>query len=538
VSERRLRPRDVGRADPELLTAGQLRELMRLPPPYAEFNDRPAWKELSPEAREGHVQVDGVLALGFPRPSTEEEEERLVERFLTGLRKLLSPDDNWTFLQPLQLSLENCARCLTCSDACPIFTASGGEEAYRPNYRSEVLRTLVDASRRRGPAVLRRLAGHDVPLNWRTVGRLAELAYRCTMCRRCAQACPIGVDNALLTHEIRKLFSQEFGIAPPELHRDGSALQLRVGSSTGVSPAALRDSVEFIDEEMSEKAGFRVETPFDKAGAEVLVIHNAGEFMSWPENPGATAILLQAAGVDWTLSSELTAYDAVNYGVWYDDAQFARVALAQARVAKKLGVRKIVIGECGHAHKAFTVVADRIFSREYDVPRESLLTLTAHLVCDSGRLRLDPSRNDFPVTLHDPCNMVRLMGIVEPQRRVLRAIAPRFREMQPHGVHNYCCGGGSGFAVMSPHNFGDWRAGVAGRMKMKQILDAFADTPDPAVRKYVCAPCSNCKGQLRDLLAYYGATARSGIHYGGLVELVVNAMSDLPGPFLEWGAGY
>jgi len=35
----------------------------------------------------------------------------------------------------------------------------------------------------------------------------------------------------------------------------------------------------------------------------------------------------------------------------------------------------------------------------------------------SGRIRLDPSRNDFPVTLHDPCNMVRLMGVVEPQPR-------------------------------------------------------------------------------------------------------------------------
>jgi Fe-S oxidoreductase len=126
------------------------------------------------------------------------------------------------------------------------------------------------------------------------------------------------------------------------------------------------------------------------------------------------------------------------------------------------------------------------------------------------------------------------MGIVEPQRRVLRKIAPRFREMTPHGVDNYCCGGGSGFAIMQGINFPEWRGAVSGRMKMKQILDAFEGELDPSIPKYVCAPCSNCKGQIRDLLQFYQATEKCGIRYGGLVDLVVNAMPDLPRPFIEW----
>jgi hypothetical protein len=40
-------------------------------------------------------------------------------------------------------------------------------------------------------------------------------------------------------------------------------------------------------------------------------------------------------------SSETVGYDAVNYGVWYDDIQLARVATRQAEVAKGLGVKKI-----------------------------------------------------------------------------------------------------------------------------------------------------------------------------------------------------
>ena len=54
-----------------------------------------------------------------------------------------------------------------------------------------------------------------------TVARLIELAYRCNLCRRCAQPCPIAVDNALLSREIRKIASQQMGIAPKDLHSDG-----------------------------------------------------------------------------------------------------------------------------------------------------------------------------------------------------------------------------------------------------------------------------------------------------------------------------
>jgi Fe-S oxidoreductase len=309
--------------------------------------------------------------------------------------------------------------------------------------------------------------------------------------------------------------------------------QLKVGSSTGMTPLVVKDNIEFIDEDMFDKTGIKIETPWDKEGADVLLIHNAGEILAWPENPGAFAVILEAAGISWTLSSDVVAYDGINYGLWYDDFQLARVAIKHAEAAKKLKVKKIVIGECGHAHKALTVIADRVLQGDLNVRRESAMTLLEDIVF-SGKIKFDPSKNDFPVTLHDPCNMVRLMGIVEPQRRILRYLAPQFREMTPHGVDNYCCGGGSGFAIMSPFNFQDWRLSISGRKKLKQVLDAFADCPGPEIKKYLCAPCSNCKGQLRDLFQYYNVWEKSGILYGGLVELIVNAMVDVKEPFIEW----
>lgn len=517
---------------------GQVTELdpaewMPLPPPYDE-RDKPPIRPLKEEQRQRmDASLDGVVAIGLAPPQTPEEEQAFIENFLAGLAKLFTAENNWTFLQPLLHTLEYCVKCQICSDACPVYVASGRKDIYRPTLRPEIVRRIVSTYIKKENPLLRKFKDSDIALNWQALARLAELAYRCTLCRRCAQVCPLGCDNALISREIRKVFSQQMGIAPKEIHEKGSVQQLRVGSSTGMTPAALRNVLEFAEEEIEEKTGRKIKIPVDKKGAEILMIHNAGEFLAWPENLEAFAIILDAAGVDWTLSSEIAGYDSINYGVWYDDVQFARVALRQSLAAKALGVKKISFGECGHAHKAGIVIADRVITGELNIPRESALPLLEEIVM-SGRIKLDPSRNDFPVTLHDPCNMVRLMGIVEPQRRILRKIAPQFREMTPHGVENYCCGGGSGFAITQSTNFPDWRSGLSGRRKMQQILEAFADAPGPEVNKYLCAPCSNCKGQFRDMFEYYGVWEKSRILYGGLVELIVNAMADLKKPFIQW----
>ncbi len=534
MKRKKVRIEDISQdADKQLLDI-TAEDLMPLPFPCGKTGKNPPVKLLSEEQKKAYeCSLDGVLAVGIPKPKSKEEEDKLVQSFLNGFKKLLSQEDNWTFWQQLMLSLESCVSCQTCNEACPIYLASGEQEIYRPTYRAEVLCRIKKKYLDKGGKFFTKLTGNDVELNWATIARLAELAYRCTMCRRCAQWCPMGSDYGLITHELRKLFSQEMGIAAKELHALGTVQQLKVGASTGINPEAFRNIIEFMEEGIEEKTGKEIKLPVDKEGAEILLIHNSGEYLSWPENPEAFAIIFEAAKISWTLSSELAGYEATNYGVWYDDVQLARIAHKHSEVARKLGVKKIVVGECGHSTKALVVIADRILTGEANIPRESALPVLEDLVCN-GKLKLDPKKNDFPVTLHDPCNMVRLMGIVEPQRRILRQICPQFREMEPHGVDNYCCGGGSGFAIMQSMNFPDWRSAIAGRMKVKQTLETFQDVISPEINKYVCAPCSNCKGQIRDLFNYYDLWEKHGIFYGGLIELIVNALVDIKEPYITW----
>ncbi len=529
---KQIRPQDIGSTE-TVLSPVESEDLQPLP-----GEDTPRlFEPVKPEKREKYdFSLDGFSALSLPLPQNKEQEDQIVRAFLRGLEKLFQKENNWGFLLPTLLSSEYCMRCNSCSEACPIFVESGRNEIYRPNFRPELLRRIRRRYFTPTGKWLGKWAGADVEVSWRVVYRLAELAYRCTLCRRCATVCPIGVDNALLSRELRKIFSQEMGIAPESIHKLGSERHLATGSSTAMSPAAFLDTIAFIENLIEEKIGRRIKIPIDRKGAEILLIHNAGEYMSWPENPAAFAILFDKAGVDWTLSSEAMGYEAVNYGVWYDDVQFAKVAVAQVRAAKNLGVKKIVVGECGHATKALVSIADRLLVDDLCIARESCLPLLESFVT-SGATPFDPSRNDFPVTLHDPCNLVRLMGIVSPQRNILKHIvAPgQFREMPNAGTENYCCGGGSGFAITNTQNFAPWRNAVSCRRKARQVLTAFADCLDPAIPKYYCAPCSNCKGAARDALQdYFGFKQKYNIIYGGLVELMVNAMVDIPKPYICW----
>ena len=535
MKKKRLKLTDISRDRDTQLTEINTSELMPLPPPYDKTDELTGFKELTQDQQARLVcNLDGFVALVLPKPKSKEEEEKYVVQFISGLKKLLSRENNWTFLQPLLLSLDHCARCQTCSDACPVYVASGRNDLYRPTYRAEIFRRLIDKYARRGGKLRARLGSGNIELNWAAISRLYELSYRCTLCRRCAQACPVGVDNALITRELRKLFSQELGWAPQELHEQGTVLQLKIGSPTGMRPDVAVDNVKFLDEDFNQATGMEIKTPWDKEGADVVLLHSAGDMLSFPENIAAYAILLNAAGISWTLSSEAPGYDGVNYGVFYDDIQLARIATRHAQIARKLKVKKIVVGECGHEQKALITVADRLLTSDLNIPRESAMTFLENIVF-SGRIKFDPSKNNFPITLHDPCNIVRSLGIVEPQRRILRYLCPQFREMTPHGIDNYCCGGGGGLNVISGVNFTDWKVRVASRVKFKQVLEAFADQPGPEVNKYVCAPCLNCKLQFRVIFDYYGAREKSGIFCGGLAELIVNAMADIKKPFITWG---
>ena len=88
---------------------------------------------------------------------------------------------------------------------------------------------------------------------------------------------------------------------------------------------------------------------------------------------------------------------------------------------------------------------------------------------------------------------------------------------------------------MNSMNFPAFRDNVAHRKKLSQILEAFGPElmENTDVPKYICAPCSNCKGAMRSIIEHYELD-RFNVHYGGLVELICNGMTKYSTPFMEF----
>jgi sulfur relay (sulfurtransferase) DsrC/TusE family protein len=127
----------------------------------------------------------------------------------------------------------------------------------------------------------------------------------------------------------------------------------------------------------------------------------------------------------------------------------------------------------------------------------------------TGRIKLDPTKNPEPITYHDPCNQARSGGLEEEPRYLLRQAVMDFREMVPHGVENFCCGGGGGALTMS--EFRDRRL-EAGKVKADQIRATGA--------KIVVTSCHNCIDQIAELSRHYDL----GVKVQNVCEIVANAL--------------
>ena len=457
----------------------------------------PKWRRVFDEYR---ALSDEVL-----RP-----DEPKKEKFLEALKKSLTKQ-NWPFLLPYKLTLEACTHCGTCAEACSLYIGSGRKKIYSPVYRSDMLRKVYKKYFTLSGKLFGKLIGAK-DITEEEINAMAEAAYRCTVCRRCSLACPFGLDNGLITREIRKIFA-DLGIVPDELKDNGVENQLKFGSAPKIPPEAFFDILDFIKEDIEEMKGVEVEIPVDKKGAKYLVINNAGDYLAFTETVQGIVEIMNYVNADWTLNSAHTGvFDVVNYGLFYSDEDMVRVMKAHIETIKKLEPEYVVVGECGHAYDCLAHFLKDLFPPE-ERPFKviSWMELLDQWIRE-GKLKLDKEKNPEPVTFHDSCKWGRTGGIYEEPRRILMAACKDFREMYPNREWNYCCGGGSGFAIMAKDDFLKFRMETFGRVKVEQLKRTGA--------KIVATICSNCKAQFRELINYYNLDMR----FSGVSELVANAL--------------
>jgi len=413
-----------------------------------------------------------------------------VQRALAAFRRALD--------RRLLTALEVCARCGICAGSCHVF-ASSGELQDTPTARGEAVRRLY----RRQYDPLGRIFPWWVRAGDATeedLDALADAAFAtCTLCQRCAMNCPLGVDTALIMKAARAMLTAA-GKAPEMLVQLADAAVAR-GENVEVFRDVYREIVADLEQQVRDQLGDpTLSIPLERHGADILYVALSGAHTILP-----AAIIFHAAGADWTLS----AFEASNYGVFLGDPEKAK-AIARRIVdeATRLGVRQVVLTECGHAYAALRWEAPSWFGGEFPFRVRSIVEVLAEYI-QEGRLELDPSANPQPVTYHDSCNLARKGGLLEEPRVVLRAAVQDFREMAPNRAEAFCCGGGGGLVAVPEYEEKRLRAG---RKKAEQIRAAGVPL--------VATSCENCFLQIRDLSTHYGL----GVEVIGLMELVARAL--------------
>lgn len=491
------------------------------------------WMDTPTEFKEGFycnaVRPSYLETVGFPNIhqwASKDEDWNLPENWkeiiLDGMKERLEK------YRSFRLFMDICVRCGACADKCQFYLGTG-DPKNMPVLRAELMRSVYKryftASGRR----LGRLAGgreltEDVLKEW------WYYLYQCSECRRCSVFCPYGIDQAEITMIGRELLNL-IGLNTDWIGGPVANCYMK-GNHLGLEPHTIKSNFDFMVDDIEEITGIRVEPSFNRKGAEILFVTPSGDFFG---DPGTFTcmgylMLFHELGLDYTIST--FASEGGNFGSFTSMEMGKRLNYKIYAEAKRLGVKWILGGECGHMWRVINQYMDTwngpadflelpvspITGTKFENAKSTKMVHIAEFTADlikNGKLKLDPSRNDhLKVTFHDSCNTSRGMGILDEPRYVLNNVVNHFYEMPEDTIREktFCCGSGSGL------NAGEnmelrLRGGFPRANAVKYVRDHHGVN-------MLANICAIDRAALPPLMNYWVP----GVDVAGLHELVANAL--------------
>ncbi len=401
--------------------------------------------------------------------------------------------------------LNSCVHCGLCAESCIYYLASKDNRlipAHKVDIVASIYRRYYTFIGKVWPGLV-----NARDLNQETTEEMVDLLFgACTMCDRCTMHCSIGVDIAYLVKIGRTMLSN-MGMVPATLQSTVNAA-VKTGNNMSIPNDEFVATLKWLEEELIDEVNDPdAKIPINESGKRILYTLNPREPKFFPLSISAMAKIFFAAGESWTLSTQM--YDVTNYAYFSGNPDEAR--LIASRLWNEMGnlnAQTLVLAECGHGSRAFRWEAPNYLQVHFPFEVKTSVECISDYIRE-GKIRLDPERIKDVVTLHDPCNLVRSGGIIHEQRYILNQFVANFVEMTPHGIDNYCCGGGGGQLSMSEYN--DRRMKIA-EIKAKQIRNTGANV--------VVTPCHNCVDQINQINVFF----KLGVRIKTLAEIVADAL--------------
>lgn len=396
--------------------------------------------------------------------------------------------------------LEACTRCGMCAEACHYYQATGLPE-HTPVWKVEPLRRAYE-QRFTLVGRVKTALGIEKPITNQDIEEWPNYDYAaCSLCGKCSFVCPMGIDIASMIKIVRGGITAA-GLAPEGL-RIKAENQERNGSPNGFTDKEWSEWFHSLDDE-----GIKI--PIDKKGADTLIVFTVLEITAYRENLRHVARIMNAAGENWTVS--LRGRDAFNMGAVTNNGKLMKTLADRiVNTAKDLGVKRVVITECGHG---FTTLRDgypNAIGEKLPFKVEHITEVMAQFFRE-GRIQLEKGywENGHNFTFHDSCRIQRTGGIMDEPRDLIHHLVPNSFEEMPHNRENsICCGGGGGLRGFAE---GYDNRMAAFTIKLDEIKAAKADT--------VITTCTNCRLQYNEGIKHFNKSTE----VTGLVRLVSEAL--------------
>jgi Fe-S oxidoreductase len=445
----------------------------------ANIEDKPpgtGWMDTPTEIKKGMYcyasNPKSVEIVGLPNPrqwNPVEEDWNLPEDWKEIISKGFK--ERLEKFRSIKVFMDICVRCGACADKCHFFIGSG-DPKNMPVLRAELLRSVY----RNDFTVAGKIIG-SLGKNFRksigarelTLDVLKEWWYylfQCSECRRCSVFCPYGIDTAEITIMGRELLNL-IGLNIDWIATPVSNCY-QTGNHLGIQPHAYKDMMDFFTDDIEDITGVRVEPSFNRKGAEILFITPSGDVFADPGTYTCMGYMMlfhflqEKYGFDITWSTY--ASEGGNFGFFTSHETMKRLNAKMYAEAKRLGVKWILGGECGHMWRVVHQYMDTMngpadFLEEPVSPitgtkfENAKMTKMVHIsefladLIKHDKLDLDSSRNDhLTLTYHDSCNTSRGMGLLDEPRYVIKNVCKNFYEMPANTIREqtFCCGSGSG----------------------------------------------------------------------------------------------
>jgi Fe-S oxidoreductase len=389
--------------------------------------------------------------------------------------------------------VDTCAHCGLCSEACHFYLSRDRDPRFSPV--GKVKQTIWEMVDKKGKVSVEFM---------KQATQIAQT--ECNLCRRCVQYCPFGIDIGYMMSMVRRIV-HKLELTPLYI-QDTAHSHSATMNQMWVKDDEWIDALHWQEDELRDELP-QGRIPLEKEGAEIMYS------VIGPEPKFRTQLIYQAAaimneaGMDWTMPAT-PGWDNSDMAMFTGDSEMmGRLKRMHFETAARLRVKKIVMGECGHAFRSVYDTGNRVLGWQMPpVPVIHALEFYWDLL-NEGKIKV-AKQIEEPVTFHDPCNVVRGRGLHEKAREVVRAFCPNLVEMHPNREHNICCAAGGGVINCGPP-FKNSRV-ESNSVKAEQLKATGV--------KLCIAPCHNCHGGLEDIIHKYNL----GMELKFLGEIIYDCM--------------